>query len=119
MNKVIIKGRLANDAAVKETASGKIVTFTLADELRRGKERVLDAEGKPVVQYIDCAAKGKAADVAETLKKGAFVDAEAYLQVKRAAVDGKYFVNTTVWVNKFNEKAAGEPADGAEPAAEA
>ena len=107
MNKINIKGRLTKDVVVKNTAAGKVVTFTVADELgyHNGKEWV-----KTGVQYVNCAAKGKAADTAETLAKGAFVNGDGYLKVDTNKVgdgdDAKYYTNVTLWVNRFNEKAA-------------
>lgn len=103
MNKINIKGRLTKDAEVKETANGKVVTFTLADELRRNGE-------KAGVQFVNCAARGKAADAAEKLVKGAFVNGDGYLKIDTNKVEDKYYTNVTVWVNKFNEKAQAEPA---------
>lgn len=119
MNKVIIRGRLANDATVKETAAGKVVAFTLADNLYINNERVKDENGKDVVQYVDCAVRGNAVEKAETLKKGNFVNAEAYLQVKRTNKDGKYYTNVTVWINRFHEKAADDAAKADAAVAEA
>ena len=104
MNKINIKGRLTKDVTVKETATGKVVTFTLADELRRNGE-------KAGVQYVNCAARGAAADVAEKLAKGAFVNGDGYLKVDTNKVEDKYYTNVTVWVNKFNEKPADAPAN--------
>ena len=111
MNTITIKGRLAKDIDVKDTASGKVVSFLLADELRRNGEPVKDADGKTIVQYINCAAKGKAVEKAEALKKGNFVDGTGYLKVDTNEKDGKYYTNVTVWVNRFNEKKADAPAD--------
>ena len=118
MNSINIIGRLTKDAVVKEnTAKGKIVTFTLADELRVNGEPVVK-DGKNVVQYIDCAVQGKAVETAENLKKGAFVNGRGYLQVSRNKVgegdDAKYYTNTTVWVNLFRDNKA--KADEPEPA---
>jgi len=114
MNTITIKGRLTADAIVKnDTASGKVVTFTLADTLFRDGKPVKDADGKDVVQFVDCASKGKAADHAETLKKGNFVNGIGRLKVTRVSKDGRYYVNSTVWINTFNEKPAAE-AEAAE-----
>ena len=106
MNSIKIMGRLAKDVEVKDTASGKVVSFTIADELRRNGEPVKDADGNTIVQFINCAAKGKAVEKAETLKKGNFVNGTGYLKVDTNEKDGRYFTNVTVWVNRFNEKKA-------------
>ena len=106
MNKINIKGRLTKEVEVKETATGKVVSFTLADELRRNGEKI-------GVQYVNCAAHGKAADIAEKLTKGSFVNGDGYLKVDTNKVEDKYYTNVTVWVNRFNEKPADAPTDKA------
>lgn len=99
MNTINIKGRLVNDAEVKDTAKGKVVTFTLADEYRKNGEKI-------AVQYIDCAVRNKAAGEAAALKKGAFINGDGILKVVRTEKDGKYYTNTTVWINRLNPKPA-------------
>ena len=114
MNNITIKGRLTKDAEVKDTAKGKVVTFTLADNKYRNGKPVLDQDGKQEVQFVDCAAFGKAAEIASDLKKGAFVHGSGVLDVTRVEKDGKYYVNSTVWVNYFHPKkddAADKAAD--------
>ena len=115
MNKINIKGRLTKDVVVKDTAAGKVVTFTVADNMYRNGEPVKDENGKNLVQYIACAARGKAADVAETLAKGSFVDGDGYLKVDTNKVgdgdDAKYYTNVTIWINRFHEKPANAPAE--------
>ena len=112
MNTIKITGRLVNDAVVKDTKSGaKVATFTLADNRYQNGKRVVGEDGKPVVQYVACAAFGKAADVAAELKKGELVTGNGHLQVTTNKVGDKFYTNTAVAlynVQKFTKDADAE-----------
>ena len=114
MNTIKITGRLTADAVVKEIKAGsKIATFTLADNRYQNGKRVVDGDGKPVVQYVSCAVFGKAADIAAEFKKGELVTGNGHLQVTTNKVDDKFYTNTAVAlynVQKYTKQDASKDA---------
>lgn len=114
MNTIKITGRLTADAVVKNIKEGsKIATFTLADNRYQNGKRVVDGDGKPVVQYVSCAVFGKAADIAAEFKKGELVTGNGHLQVTTNKVDDKFYTNTAVAlynVQKYTKQDASEDA---------
>lgn len=115
MNTVKITGRLTADVVVKETKAGaKVATFTLADNRYQNGKRVIGADGKPVVQYVNCAVFGKAVETASEFKKGDLVTGNGHIQITTNKVGDKFYNNTAIAlyaVEKYTKQDADAPEE--------
>jgi single-strand DNA-binding protein len=75
MNKIILTGRLTKDIELKDAGNSKVANFSLA------VDRAIKQEGKPEVDFIDCAAFGKTAEfMGKYMAKGSKIALEGRLQ---------------------------------------
>lgn len=77
INRVVLVGRITKDAEVKKTQSGlSVVNFSLA------------LNKKDAVEYYDCVAWNKAAEIMGYCKKGDIVGVEGHLKTRTYERDG-------------------------------
>lgn len=82
MNTVTIVGRIGNDLELKEVGDSKVVNFSLAEDYRKGKEKITN--------WHRCALWGKSAEVfTDNLKKGDVVGVTGEIQYRKDPKDEK------------------------------
>jgi single-strand DNA-binding protein len=111
MNKVILIGRLTKDPDLRFTpgAGTAVATFSLAVDRRIKKE------GQAEVDYINCVAFGKTAEImAQYLAKGRLVGVSGSIRTgSYEAKDGSKRYTTDVYVEEFQFLEKGnKPASG-------
>ena len=75
MNKIIMIRRMTKDIELKDAGNSKVANFSLA------VDRTIKQEGKPDVDFIDCAAFGKTAEFMDKyMSKGSKIAVEGRLQ---------------------------------------
>lgn len=113
MNKVILTGRLTKDIELKDAGNSKVANFSLA------VDRAIKQEGKPDVDFIDCAAFGKTAEfMGKYMSKGSKIALEGRLQIDTYPdKEGKKRTHAAVIANAV-EFAGPKPNNDAEVAAD-
>ncbi len=103
MNKniVLLAGRIGQDPEVRETAGGKLVSFSLAtSETWKGK----DGTKQEKTQWHRCKAWGRTADfIAERMSKGAGVFVEGTIEYgEYTTKDGEVKKTTDIKVHRLD-----------------